>query len=101
MTTIQNDTASRPNDGVWGTVDGVPVTDEVIERIVANAEAGFPGTRARGVGRPRTVGTTSAAQTVTVRLDADRAVAVRQRAAQEHVSASDVMRRALDLYLAS
>jgi hypothetical protein len=93
MTTIQNDTASRPNDGVWGTVDGVPVTDEVIERIVANAEA--------GVGRPRTVGTTSAAQTVTVRLDADRAVAVRQRAAQEHVSASDVMRRALDLYLAS
>jgi hypothetical protein len=38
---------------------------------------------------------------VTVRLDADRAVAVRQRAAQEHVSASDVMRRALDLYLAS
>jgi hypothetical protein len=41
------------------------------------------------------------AQTVTVRLDERRATAVRDRATEEHVSASEVMRRALDLYLAS
>ena len=93
--------ARRPDDGIWGIIDGVPGTDEVIERLVANAEAGCPGVRVRPVGRPRTVGKKEAAQTVTVRLDQSRAAAIRARAAQDHVSASDVMRRALDLYLAS
>jgi hypothetical protein len=88
------------HDGVWGTVDGVPVTDEVIERLVANAEAGFPGAQPRPVGRPLTVGIRPA-KTVTVRLDDARAAAVKDRADQEHVTASEVMRRALDRYLAS
>jgi hypothetical protein len=101
MTDTENKTASRPDDGAWGTIDGTVVTDDVIKRIVANAEAGFPGVHTRPVGRPRTVGTGSAAQTVTVRLDERRATAVRDRATEEHVSASEVMRRALDLYLAS
>lgn len=35
--------APRPGHGVWGTINGVPVTDEVIERFVANAEAGLGG----------------------------------------------------------
>jgi hypothetical protein len=41
---------------VWGTVDGVPVADEDIARLVADAEAGFPGAEPRPVGRPSSVG---------------------------------------------
>lgn len=89
----------RPADGVWGTIKGVPVTDEVIDELVKDAEEGFPETTFRPVGRPRTVGG-GAAQTVTVRLDPDRINAVRERAEREHTSASEIMRRALDHYLA-
>lgn len=92
--------AVHPKDGVWGTVDGVPVTDEVIERLADNAESGFPGVTPRPVGRPLSVGA-KAARTVTVRLDDARAKAVKDRAEQDRVSASEVMRRALDRYLAS
>lgn len=91
--------AVRPTDGVWGEVKGVPVTDEVIDELVKDAEEGFPGATFRPVGRPRTVGG-GPAQTVTVRLDPDRISAVRERAEREHTSASEIMRRALDHYLA-
>ena len=92
--------APRPADGVWGTVKGVPVTDDVIGELVKDAESGFPGTTFRPVGRPRKVGG-SPAQTMTVRLDPDRVSAVQERAEREHTSASEIMRRALDHYLAS
>ena len=92
--------AARPADGIWGTVNGVPVTDEVIDELVENAENGFPGVTFKPVGRPRTVGA-KPAQTVTVRLDPDRISAVHARAEREHTSASEIMRRALDHYLAS
>lgn len=92
--------ATRPADGVWGTIDGVPVTDDVIDEVVKNAEAGFPGATFRVVGRPRTVGR-KPAQTVTVRLDQERIGAMQARARREHTSASEIMRRALDEYLAS
>ena len=92
--------ATRPADGVWGTVNGVPVTDDVIEDLVTDAEKGFPGATFKPVGRPRTVGG-KPAQTVTVRLDLDRISAVQERAEREHTSASEIMRRALDHYLAS
>jgi len=92
--------AARPADGVWGTVKGVPVTDEVIDELVKDAETGFPGVTFKPVGRPRTVGG-KPAQTVTVRLDPERVSAVQERAEREHTSASEIMRRALDHYLAS
>lgn len=91
--------AARPVDGVWGTVKGVPITDDVIDELVEDAEAGFPNTTFRPVGRPRTVGG-EPAETVTVRLDPARVSAVRERAEREHTSASEIMRRALDRYLA-
>lgn len=93
------ETATRPSNGVWGTVDGVPVTDEVIDELVNDAEAGFPASTFRPVGRPRVVGS-HAARTVTVRLDQDRIRAVQARADRDHTTASEIMRRALDLYLA-
>lgn len=91
--------AARPADGVWGTIHGVPVTDEVIDELVEDAEAGFPGATFKPVGRPRTVGR-KPARTVTVRLDPERVNAVHERAEREHTSASEIMRRALDQYLA-
>ncbi|MGL5817590.1 MAG: CopG family ribbon-helix-helix protein [Phycicoccus sp.] len=91
--------AGRPADGVWGTVQGVPVTDDVLEELVEDAEKGFPRATFTPVGRPRTVGG-KAARTVTVRLDPDRIDAVHERAEREHTSASEIMRRALDHYLA-
>lgn len=92
--------AAPPVDDSWGTVAGMPITDDTITRLAANAEAGFPGAKPRRVGRPLSVGARPA-RTVTVRLDEARATAVKSRADSEHVSASEVMRRALDQYLAS
>ncbi len=91
--------AQRPVDGIWGTVDGVPITDEVIANLVQDTEAGFPSSTFRPVGRPRTVGR-RAAQTVTVRLDQERIRAVQACADREHTTASEIMRRAIDRYLA-
>ena len=95
------DTATGPDEhNQWGTINGQPITDTTIDTLVTDTEAGFPNTDIRPVGRPRTVGT-KRAETVTVRLYPDRLQAVRQRAAQEHTSASAILRRALDEYLAS
>lgn len=43
--------ASRPADGVWGTVKGVPVTDEVIDDVAKDAQSGFQSARFTPVGR--------------------------------------------------
>ncbi len=93
------ETAKRPSDGVWGTIDGVAITDEVIADLVKDAETGFPDSTFRPVGRPRTVGN-QAAQTVTLRLDQERIRAVQACADREHTTASEIMRRAIDHYLA-
>lgn len=95
------ETAVGPDEnGQWGTINGRAITDDTIAALVADAEAGFPDATLRPVGRPRSVGT-KRAETVTVRLDPDRLDAVRRRAQDEHTSASAIMRRALDEYLAS
>lgn len=39
-----------PVDGVRGTVDDAPITDDVIAELVENAEAGFPGAGFKPVG---------------------------------------------------
>lgn len=99
MTERTFDTATSPNElGQWGTINGRPITDDTIAALVA--DAGFPNATLKPVGRPRTVGS-QRAETVTVRLDPDRLDAVRRRAHDEHTSASAIMRRALDSYLAS
>lgn len=92
--------ASGPDEnGQWGTINDFPITEDTINDLVADAEAGFPNATLNPVGRPRTVGAKSA-DTVTVRLDPDRVKAIRARAKSEHTSASAIMRRALDEYLA-
>lgn len=82
----------------YGTVDGVPITDEVIDRLVANAEAGFPGVAMRRApGRPA-LGD-GPATTVAVRLDPELHRAVLERIEHDGTSASELIRRALRHYL--
>lgn len=83
---------------VHGTVDGVPITDDVIDRLVANAEAGFPGvTMRRAPGRPA-LGD-GPATTVAVRLDPDLHRALIERIETGGSSASEIIRQALRDYL--
>lgn len=80
-----------------GHVDGVEITDEVIDRLVANAEAGFPGVTARRAGRPA-MGE-GPATTVAVRLDPNLHQALVERVEGENSNASQVIRDALREYL--
>lgn len=86
------------NTNNYGTVGGVEITDEVIERLVENAEAGFPGvTPRRATGRPA-LGS-GPATTVAVRLDPDLHRALVERVEGEHTNASQIIRDALRSYL--
>lgn len=82
---------------------GKPITDEMIEELAAEAEQGYqPGQlqgRRRGPGRPP-LG--AAAKSVeSVRLEPALQAAAAQRAADEGVTVSEVVRRALREYLSS
>lgn len=84
----------------YGTVDGVPIMDEIIERLVANAEAGFPGvTGTRAPGRP--LMGSGPATTVAVRLDPDLHRALVERVESAGTNASDVIREALRKFLSA
>lgn len=79
---------------------GEPMEDEFWRRAEEKADAGLDPSRLhRRVGRP-TLGEEPAELTA-VRLPPEVRRALDDRAAQEHTSASEVIRRALDLYLAS
>ncbi len=80
------------------TSNGHAVTDESIERLAAEAEAGYDPARLRPVvGRPA-MGS-AAARVVPVRLDPELEAALRQRAESEHASTSTVIRQALRAWL--
>ena len=79
--------------------DGTPITDADVEAMADEAEQGYdvdPLLRRRG-GRPP-LGS-AAASVESVRLDPELKRALLVRAAQEHVSVSEVIRRAIGLYL--
>jgi hypothetical protein len=77
---------------------GAPVTDEQVERMAAEAEAGYDvgALRRRGGRRPLGSGP---ADVVPVRLDPDLRAALAARADADHTSASDVIRQALRAWL--
>lgn len=89
-----NEETAKPEDGSYGTIDGVEITEEVIARLVKNAEEGFPGARFRSPGRPAR--TDEPTRAVTVRLTESELAAFMARADSEHRSRSDAMREALD-----
>lgn len=82
------------------TITGVDITDELIEKYVAEAEAGLDITKLRPVrGRPR-MGT-AAAKSFPVRLDPDLRAALDERAVTEERPAAEIVREALRRYLAA
>lgn len=79
--------------------DGTPITDKMVEAMADEAEAGYDVEeilRRRG-GRP-TMGS-SAASVESVRLDPNLKRELIIRAAEEHISVSEAMRRAVRQYL--
>ncbi len=80
------------------TSGGVPVTDELVQRLADEAEAGYDveGLRRRGGRRPLGSGP---ADVVPVRLDPELRAALAARAEAEHTSTSDVIRKALRAWL--
>ena len=79
--------------------DGKRITDEIVEALADEAEAGYDVDeiiRRRG-GRP-TMGS-AAASVESVRLDPDLKRQLLLRAAEEHISVSEAIRRAVRQYL--
>lgn len=83
----------------YGTVGGVPLTEELIERLADEAEAGFPPERIRGPGRPRLSPGRGPSATVQVRVDDELQRRLADRARKEGTSVSTVVREALRLHL--
>ncbi|MGO1590701.1 MAG: ribbon-helix-helix protein, CopG family [Ancrocorticia sp.] len=88
-----SDETVRPVNGSYGTIGGVEITEEVIARLVKNAEEGFPGATFRSPGRPTRADEPTRA--VTVRLTESELSAVMDRAEREHRTRSDAIRAAL------
>lgn len=81
------------------TASGVPITDELVDKLSAKAEAGYDVDemlRRRG-GRPP-MGSAAAA-VESVRLDPELREALTVRASRDHETTSTVIRKALRQYL--
>lgn len=81
------------------TASGVPITDELIDKLAAKAEAGYDveQTLRRRGGRP-SMGS-AAASVESVRLEPELRQALAQRAQHDHETTSSVIRKALREYL--
>ena len=82
---------------VLGTSGGVPVTDELVELLVEEAARGYEPAQLKVRGRPR-IGS-GPSEIVPVRLDPELRRALEVRAADEHTTRSDLIRRALRAFL--
>ena len=86
------------NKSAGKTTAGVELTDEVLNRMAREAEAGLDLSQLRRrPGRP-SMGS-GPADTLPVRLDPELRKAVDARAKNDHTTASDVVREALRRYL--
>lgn len=81
------------------TASGLPITDELIDKLAAKAEAGYDVERTlrRRGGRP-TIGS-AAASVESVRLEPELRQALARRAQHDHETTSSVIRKALREYL--
>lgn len=83
------------------TASGKPITDELIDKLAKEAEAGYDveETLRRRPARP-TIGS-GPAQVESVRLNRELSDALERRAKQDHEATSAVIRKALRRYLAT
>ncbi len=79
------------------TVDGVPISDDMIETWSKEAEAGYPVEQLRRRGR-RPIGD-GPGEVIPVRMDATLLNALAARAEREHVSRSEAIRAAVRAWL--
>ncbi|HEY8638506.1 MAG TPA: CopG family transcriptional regulator [Solirubrobacteraceae bacterium] len=81
------------------TASGVPITDELVDKLAKEAEAGYDveGLVRRRGGRPP-IGS-AAARVESVRLEPELQQALRQRARRDRETTSSVIRKALRKYL--
>ena len=87
-----------PEKKIYGTTkDGRPITDELIEEYVAEAEAGYDLDKLRPRGRPR-MGA-APAKSFPVRLGPDLRAALDDRAERDGRPASEIVREALRRHL--
>ena len=80
------------------TAGGVPVTDELVEDLAAEAETGYDVAHLHRRGGRRPLGS-APGEAVPVRLDPELRAALSARAQAEHTNASDVIRQALRAWL--
>ena len=92
--------ASRARAGV-PTQRGIPLTDELLDAIVEEAEAGFAPEQFRGPGRPRLGAPDGSGPStvVQVRMDDDLRRRLGERAERDEVTVSEVVRAALRSHL--
>jgi len=79
--------------------DGTPITDEMVEAVADEAERGYDveEIRRRRGGRPPMGSAASSVESV--RLDPELKRDLLLRAAEQHISASEAIRRAIGQYL--
>jgi hypothetical protein len=80
------------------TSGGVPLTDEQIDQLAAEAETGYDVETLRRRGGRRPMGS-AAADVVPVRLDPELRTALARRAEAEHATTSEIIRQALRAWL--
>lgn len=82
----------------YGTSGGVEITDDEIEHLAGEAEAGYDVEALQRRGGRRLMGS-APAEVVPVRLDPELRHAVEERADEDEMSVSEVIRRALRAFL--
>lgn len=81
-------------DKSHGTSRGIDITDEVIQTLVEEAEAGYDAETLKSRGGRPLIGS-APASVVAVRLDPDLRSALEARAEADDTTASDIIRRAI------
>jgi len=92
---------STDGNGSPVTKGGTILTEEVVERLADEAEAGYDLSKARRVGRPSLDGDKTHSPHVSFRAPAELRAEAEVRAAQEGKTLSQLAREALERYLAS
>ncbi|MDR1188272.1 MAG: hypothetical protein LBK95_12605 [Bifidobacteriaceae bacterium] len=82
----------------WGTVNGVKLTDAMIDAVEANASAGFPGVEVVKYAR-HSPGPAMKDEALNVRVPAGFKRAIEAAAAADHVTQSAIVRDAIGAWL--